>query len=281
MMRPHALYRLSVGALLLATVPACHRKDTEASGPRLRWDPIKGGYPFTVPDQDTGESLAKAWLAAKATPDPVECIGGIITGCARWIPVKGRAEAGAPIEIKREDLDACPFFIQMTSLGSGMPFVAVYARSARGDLVYDHAHHRWAWVQVNSDFESVQSHFVEDVVCLRDQAIKDGIPIGWDEGETGMSLNRGPSPLYRGDGGPRLDQQVASLPMGTELWAVSVQGDFLLVAPGEARGRVSGGGGETEDHLKVRWHPDRMGWIRWREDGPVPGSKRVLIRGRL
>jgi hypothetical protein len=39
-------------------------------------------------------------------------------------------------------------------------------------------------------------------------------------------------------------------------------------------------GDDKVDYLKVKWNPRRIGWVRWKVPGPVPGSSIKFLRGR-
>lgn len=60
----------------------------------------------------------------------------------------------------------------------------------------------------------------------------------------------------------------------------SIVGDWVQVQ--EASSVAFGltlDGNNSNGGLQIRWNPKRIGWIRWRVPGPIPGSYHVRLRG--
>lgn len=62
---------------------------------------------------------------------------------------------------------------------------------------------------------------------------------------------------------------------------VSFSGDWVkVIEPKSILWQPHTVEGESRPILRVRWDQDRVGWIRWRIPGPIPGTFHVLLRGR-
>jgi len=68
---------------------------------------------------------------------------------------------------------------------------------------------------------------------------------------------------------------------GEYLQLVSFSGDWVkIIEPKNILWLPHTVEGESRPILRVRWNQNRIGWIRWRVPGPIPGTFHVLLRGR-
>ncbi len=241
-------------------------------------------------EQEKGESLVKAWLKAGAPPDPQASVFGYSCFQSQYDQCRLRLEDGGEAKVTVTDLDASPFSSHMISIGAGARDVAGYGLSDQGLLVYDHAGKRWGWIPFPREawgncLRDVELDLVQKSLSFHEVAVVEGIPDGGDG--PGSIARVGPQPLpfnrlsknYYG----RLASSDGNLGAGSPIWPVAIIGDDLLVVPGEASPRNSElfrmpGPDDLSSQGYNSWHPHHPVWIRWREDGPVPGSKRILIQ---
>ncbi len=279
---------LAAFLMLMAMASSPMRQDRPAWGPRVRvnlWNPwIQPLENFK--EQEKGEALASAWLRSSAPPDPRACIG--VFSADDFVPeTPVRFLDGSTAKVAARDLDSD----QMSGSGGGpaIPYISVrvYAHTQGGLLVYDRARRAWGWV-ARDDFDDVETSFIQTVLSLRDEAMNEGIQDGGDSPSFHYSYMWIPwdqaAPTYRYSGG--LDGKAGapsgSLAPPSPIWPLAVDGDFILVVPGEISPRDSLIQKpivyDASPPLYLTWHPRQPVWIRWREDGPVPGSKRILIQ---
>lgn len=285
---------LAATLLLLAlTASSALRKDRPRPGPLVRLDHLMDqGIPplLDFQEQEKGDALVRAWLKAGAPPDPQASVFGYSCFQSRYDQFRLRLEDGGEVEAAVTDLDASPFLFHIISLGAGMPDVAGYGLSDQGLLVYDHVGKRWGWIPIPREaggncLRDVESDLLKKILSFREDAVVAGIPDGGDGpgaiawvGPQSLPFNR-PSKNHCG----RVGSSDGSLSAGSPIWPIAIFGDDLLAVPGEASPRNlelynPPGPEDLSSQGYSSWHPRHPVWIHWREDGPVPGSKRILIR---
>lgn len=68
---------------------------------------------------------------------------------------------------------------------------------------------------------------------------------------------------------------------GEYLQLVSINGDWVkVIEPKSVLWLPNTVEGESRPILRVLWNQNRVGWIRWRIPGPIPGTFHVLLKGR-
>lgn len=278
---------LAVFLMLVAMASNAERKDRPAWGPMVKVDPADSGIgPISAfGAQEKDEALAEAWLQDPAPPDPAACIGGFMADdVVPDLPV--RFLDGSEAKALASDLDPCVVTIRQIDPRGLYAGVGFFARTGKGLLVYDRAQARWGWAprQYEQDWEM---ECIMRVMDWRDEASRIGIQDGGDVlAPHGLFRVARPAVLLPSKWGTpdELAQPIGSLPRRAPIWPLAVSGDYLYVVPGEISPRNEfllsmwhGGRGSRRPEY-LTWHPRHPCWIRWREDGPVPGSKRFLIQ---
>ncbi len=282
---------LAAFLMLVAMASSAVRKDRPGWGPMVKVDAANSGVaPISAfATQEKDEALAEAWLQGPVPPDPAACIGGFTAD--NVLPdLQVRFLDGSEAGATAEDMDPCPFFGRYLGNKGLWGCVGFYARSKEGLLVYDRAQSRWGWVdrrfsEVSEDFET---ECLRRVMDWRDEAAHAGIQDGGDVlAPHGLFRVAQVAALLPGKWGTPDEraQPIGSLPRRSPIWPLAVCGDYLYVVPGEISARdeqlrIDNGlftSGRSYRRQYLTWHPRRPAWIRWREDGPVAGSKRMFI----
>ena len=272
--------------LLALTASSALRKDLPRPGPLVRLDRLmdQGIPPLNdFREQEKSDPLVKAWLKAGVPPDPQTSVFGYPGFRSRYDEIRLRLEDGGEAEVTVTDLDESPFLSHMISLGAGARDVAGYGLSDQGLLVYDHAGKRWGWIPFPREawgnyLRDVESNFLSNFLSSREFAVMEGVPDGGDGPDSRIYVGEQSVTCYREPDGP----SDGALGRRTPIWPLAMNGDSLLVVPGDYSERsdwLSNRHPVYDGHSPqyISWRPRYPVWIRWREDGPVPGSKRILI----
>lgn len=174
--------------------------------------------------------------------------------------------------------------------------VAVYSARDGWFLARVEQSSEWAWIQVPDPWRNDNPGKAGGLLVKAwDYPLDDHVPThpkpdrkGWttyNEIEaivpsSGEDLRTDPNPEATSQGPLRL---LEAPTLGLRpLKMIKFKGDWVQVEePLEITEDRSAVGPECIPLLKVRWNPDRVGWIRWRIPGPLPGSWSVRLRGTM
>lgn len=262
---------LGVLALVSASI-SCKPSKFKPTSVRIDLRELSFRFEPTRPD----EGLSDAWKASDSPPDARCSIGAIPS-------METASEQGSESGAKgpRPEFQPSAFFFSHVSVGGTAPDAAVYGISARGYLTWD-LKAGWRWLKKPKSYRDFESELLMHVIHLRDEAITTGIPSG-ESMQVGLWVGEEPCPTFdRGEITSSLNpRHSGSLKPRSPVWPLSIYEDYLLVVPGVETGRDGDGKHEILSDVHrtyAQWSTKDLVWIRWRTDGPVPGSKRILIR---
>lgn len=209
---------------------------------------------------------------------------------------------GQQVLVKDGRLGSHPFLIGYLH----EPLIPVFDHVPGFVLVWDSVDHRWLWavdrqVAITPGVEPQESNLEEELFSV-EQKMKGMVEVGGKPpGQRGPNFDQAESwacgvlpnipidklEFFASPNGlsavlPPLDS-VPTAPRwySPYLCPVRMNGDWIQVVPAEHLGFAGQGKYPpvSDAYVEwVHWRKDLKGWIRWREDGPVPGSKRLLVR---
>lgn len=240
------------------------------------------GIPGSAKQKIPDASICKPWVELKVvSPDLAQF--GVFDDLGNYsklnaFPTKG----GRSIPLSQlEDIDRLPEWHSSTA------GFAVYL--VKGDWFLLHAKSGWYWLYcpINSLEEQDPANFNRNQIIDWQARPKDALdynydpnfhkPDGWFEYHQIMRIQ--PIRNERLRSTPSLDGKDLGPVIGEFLRFLDFNGDWVKVQE-PIKIRWVPTATDHSDALQVRWNLNRVGWIRWRVPGPIPGTYHQLFRGR-
>ena len=224
--------------------------------------------------------LSSAWTALKEVPNDAAEYALIpppdVNLSRLWA-----FKAGGPAPIRFGDISG----LDCVPDGGAPPGIAVYERNNQWCLVHS-SESGWYWVNLREEeLKGVNESPFDDpskviYPALEYPKVTEQIlatsPDGWITFSSLAIIYPLENEQLRS--GPDLKLKAQGLVEGEYLRILERSGDWVRVQE-PLKIEMVPAGGDKVDYPKIKWNPKRVGWIRWRIPGPVPGSSIKRLRG--